>query len=127
MKCVFDTNVLISALLFPNSVPRKALRSALERGIVYCSEECFAELSTRLSRRKFDTYLTEEDRSALIPLLREQLEFTDVIHDVNKSRDQSDNKFLSLAATIGAEYLITGDSDLLTIGSYLNISIIRPA
>jgi putative PIN family toxin of toxin-antitoxin system len=127
MKYVFDTNVLISALLFPSSVPQKALQAALESGIVYTSTECFSEFSSRLLQKKFDKYLTAQERLTLIQLLHEQLEFADITNNVVVSRDETDNKFLSTSASINAEYLVTGDGDLLILGSYLNTTIIRPA
>src|SRR5438477_4440898 len=97
MRCVFDTNVLISALLFPKSTPGKALRVALETGVVYTSEECFKELSSRFSRKKFEKYLTDEERRALTSLMKDQMEFVAVTKVAEKSRDKTDNKFLSIS------------------------------
>jgi len=42
---VFDTNVLVSAMLFPESVPALALKKAFGIGTVVVSEECMEELS----------------------------------------------------------------------------------
>jgi len=39
-------------------------------------------------------------------------------------RDPDDNKFLECAVTGGAQYLVTGDRDLLELGSYRGISIV---
>jgi len=47
---VLDTNILISALLFANSAPRKALELTLERGIILGSKETINELNDVLSR-----------------------------------------------------------------------------
>jgi predicted nucleic acid-binding protein len=43
------------------------------------------------------------------------------------SRDPSDDAVLALAATSQADMIITGDADLLTLGSHAGIPIIDPA
>src|SRR2546430_17629248 len=103
MRCVFDTNVLISALLFPESKPARAFRLALETGVVYTSEECFEEFSSRFSKKKFEKYLTDEERRALPSLMKDQMEFVAVTKRTEKSRDKTDNKFLSVSEIANAE------------------------
>lgn len=125
MKCVFDTNLLISALIIPGSTPNAALRSALVLGTVYTSEDCFEEFTTRIFRKKFDKYFTAVEREAIINLLKPQLEFIIVKNSPERSRDKTDNKFLSVAEAVNADYLITGDNDLLTLTSHGKTHIIR--
>lgn len=43
------------------------------------------------------------------------------------SRDPKDDKFLACAVEGAADYIVTGDNDLLTLGKYQNILIVRPA
>ena len=52
-----DTNVLISALLFENSVPFQALEKVLAAGHLLQSQETINELKNVLSRKKFEKYL----------------------------------------------------------------------
>ena len=59
---VFDTNVLVSALLFANSAPRKALELALERGNIVSSKETINELNNVLNRAKFIKYISSEKK-----------------------------------------------------------------
>lgn len=61
MRCVFDTNVLVSALLLPDSKPRQALDLALQRGDLLLSFAVLAELYKVLSRKQFRRYVDEED------------------------------------------------------------------
>lgn len=61
MRFVFDTNVLVSALLLPDSKPRKALDMALRKGKVLLSYAALAELYEVLSRKQFRRYVDEED------------------------------------------------------------------
>ena len=48
---VFDTNTLISALLFKDSTPRKALDRALEKGKILVSLDSLDELNEVLGRK----------------------------------------------------------------------------
>jgi putative PIN family toxin of toxin-antitoxin system len=72
LRCVFDTNVFVSALLLPDSKPRHALDIALRKGRVLISFATLAELHEVLSRKRFRRYVDEEDiRSFLAALTRE--------------------------------------------------------
>jgi predicted nucleic acid-binding protein len=52
-RCVFDTNVLISALLFEQSTPAQAFFAALHAGEVLVSADVIVELNDVLGREKF--------------------------------------------------------------------------
>ena len=62
-RYVLDTNVIISALLFKNSQPRKALDLARKSGIILMSEEIWDEINEVLARPKFNARV--ETRHAL--------------------------------------------------------------
>lgn len=51
-RFVLDTNALVSALLFTNSVPGQAFRKALRNGVILESSEAIQELENVLSRKK---------------------------------------------------------------------------
>jgi predicted nucleic acid-binding protein len=68
-RYVFDTNVLISALLFTNSTPDQAFAYALEHGSVLISLPLLQELRRVLGRSKFDRYVTQAERDQFIALL----------------------------------------------------------
>jgi len=72
LRCVLDTNVLVSALLLPDSKPRHALDIAVREGKILLSFAVLAELYEVLSRKRFRRYVDEEDiRSFLAALTRE--------------------------------------------------------
>jgi predicted nucleic acid-binding protein len=62
LTVVFDTNVLVSALLIKTSVPRQAFEQAALNGTILVSLATYAELSQVLSRQKFARYLSESER-----------------------------------------------------------------
>jgi predicted nucleic acid-binding protein len=69
---VFDTNVLASALLLPDSKPRRSLNLALQKGKVLAGFAVLAEIYEVLNRKQFRRYVDEEDvRSFLAALTRE--------------------------------------------------------
>jgi predicted nucleic acid-binding protein len=71
-RFVFDASVVVSALLFESSVPGQAFYRALDRGEILLSREVVAELTEVLGRKKFDRYLTREQRELFLQtLLRE--------------------------------------------------------
>ncbi|HEV7798613.1 MAG TPA: PIN domain-containing protein, partial [Pyrinomonadaceae bacterium] len=59
MRFVLDTNVIVSALLLPVSVPRQAFDKALAEGKLPVSVPVILELADVLSRKQFDKYLLE--------------------------------------------------------------------
>jgi predicted nucleic acid-binding protein len=71
-RCVFDTNVLVSALLFNQSTPAQAFFAALHAGEILVSADAIAELNDVLGRGKFARYVSEEERARFLQrLLRE--------------------------------------------------------
>jgi predicted nucleic acid-binding protein len=56
-RFVLDTGVIVSAVLLPRSVPRKAVDLAFTRGRVLASAETIDELNEVLRRPKFNRYL----------------------------------------------------------------------
>jgi putative PIN family toxin of toxin-antitoxin system len=59
---VIDTNVLISAVLSPEGTARKVLSRVYESFKIAQSDETYQELVTRIYKRKFDKYISDEER-----------------------------------------------------------------
>src|SRR5574341_1369442 len=112
VRAVLDTNVVVSAALLPDSVPRQALDQVLEHGKVLISSATVTELNDVLRRPHFDRYLAEEERMELLAALVREAELVDVTEMLTDCRDPKDNKFLELAVSGRATHVITGDDDL---------------
>ena len=125
-RLVFDTNVLISGLLTDNSVPQKIFDYAQTKAILLISEETFQELAEVLTRSKFDRYIALEKRAKFLNLLNLKAEMIEIKTKINLCRDPKDNKFLELAVNGKANYLISGDQDLLILNPFQKISILSP-
>lgn len=123
-RCVFDTNVLISGLIFENSKPGRAFRHTLNNGQVLLSRQVLEELNEVLTREKFQHYVSEEDREEFLNLFVERAKFITPTEHIQVCRDPKDDKFLELAISGNAKYIISGDHDLLTLHPFREIEII---
>jgi uncharacterized protein len=125
-RIVVDTNVLISRLLAPASVPGKATDKALKDQLLV-SEATLAELAEVLTREKFDPYVTLEERERFFALLARIATKVAIHHRVQACRDPNDDKFLELAVNGQAACLITGDADLLALHPFRGTAILSPS
>ena len=123
---VLDTNVLISRLLVPGGTAAKAVDRALTGGVLLMSETTLGELIDVLNRPKFDPYLTNDERRRFIFLLGGVARLVPVPHPVRVCRDPKDDKFLDVALSGGAQAIISGDKDLLTLDPFHGIRILSP-
>jgi len=125
-RVVVDTNVLVSRLLLPQSIPAQAVRRALD-SILLFSEATMNELADVLSRSKFDPYIARRDREQFVRELCTIGEFVPIIQLVRDCPDPSDNKFLEVALNGRADPILTGDADLLALHPWRKIAIVTPA
>ena len=95
---VFDTNTLVSALLFANSIPAQALQKAQKDGFLVASEATYLELAAVLMRPKFDKYVSRETRQQFLTNYRSAVLLVDVIYTITDCRDDKDNKFLEVGS-----------------------------
>jgi putative PIN family toxin of toxin-antitoxin system len=121
LRVVLDTNVLLSGIAYPASVPGKIL-SAWRHGSVdvLLSSYILDELRRVLPRLVHRHGLTLTEIDDLVDALSIQAEIIEPLPSVEPDlRDAGDQPVLGtlLAAmmTSGADYLITGDKDLLVL------------
>lgn len=126
-RVVIDTNVLVSFLLFPNSVPGQAVTKALTEGTVLRSDKTLGELAQVLDRKKFDSYLGKDERTVFLQRFIQESVYIKPSSPITVSRDAKDNKFLELAVSGEAKSIVTGDRDLLILNPFRRIEIITPA
>jgi putative PIN family toxin of toxin-antitoxin system len=126
LRFVFDTNVLVSALLLPDSKPRQALNLALRKAEILLSFAALAELYEVLSRKQFRRYVDEEDVRSFLAALTREAQWVDVDVRITACRDPKDDKFLELAVSGHATHIVSGDSDLLALNPFQGIQILPP-
>jgi len=113
-KIVVDANVIVSAAF--GGKPLEAVVRALEEHAVYVSEAVAQELSGVLSG--LSKKLSEDQIAFIREKIQQLLTLAKHISPAARvvlSRDPKDDHYLSLCKETGAEFLITGDKDLLSI------------
>ncbi len=126
-RFVIDTNVYIGAAISPYGKPNQVVFEALQRGILLASIETFEELKTRLQRPKFLKYITPDERDEFIQLILDQSHFTTIAEAITACTDPDDDKFLELAVSGIADYIITGNIKDFPPSPFRGIPILRPA
>ena len=129
MKVIIDTNIYIYAFVFDKAILNLTSFSLL-KGYVCTSDEIYAELIDKFLKgrvakisKSFELARAEE----FLETIKNQAHFTQVTEKVTICRDPKDNKFLELAKTINAEYIISGDRDLLDLKTFENTVILKPS
>lgn len=126
-RYIFDTNTLVSALLFEHSTPGQAFRQALRQGEILLSPATLEELAEVLQREKFDDYVTASEREEFLEALVERAVFVEPTEEMRVCRDPKDDKFLELAVSGKADYIISGDEDLVLLNPFRTIAILTAA
>ena len=125
MKAVFDTNVLIAAFLTEGICAKLLVRARRRDFDLILCDGILQEFKGVLIK-KFATS-PHETSEALIILSEAALEilgWTDSITPI--CRDSDDDLILVCARDVVADYIVTGDEDLLVLKNYEGISIVSP-
>jgi putative PIN family toxin of toxin-antitoxin system len=130
VRAVIDTNVLLSGLLWrgaPHTLIAQVRAGALS---LISSPALLAELEEVIRRPKFRTILTRSrtEPQSMLSELRRLAEIVDPPQlSTPVSRDPDDDLVLALAVGARADLIVSGDADLLALGSYAEIPILDPA
>ena len=126
-RFVFDSNVIISALLFNKSVPGRAIVPSLDHGVILISQSLVEELTNVLRRDKFDQYISLQERDRFLESLILEAELVEITESIQACRDPKDDRILELAVNGNATFVVTGDTDLPVMNPFRNIHILTPA
>lgn len=130
MRVVVDTSVLVSGLIRPQGPPGDILRALREgRFNVGYSHETLMEVVEVLGRDFFRSkyHIQFNDIEVLVSLIRLRGDAVVPAQKITDCRDPKDNKFLEAAVAGEADYLVSGDDDLLSLNPYRGIPILSPA
>lgn len=123
MRVVIDTNIWISFLI-GKSLTGLSDEIISGRITVLFSDELFAELIEVLQRPKFKKYFNATAIEKLIILLYDRVEWIEISQYFYDCRDKKDNFLLDLSVSGHADYLVTGDDDLLILNPFYGIEIV---
>ena len=123
-RIVIDTNVFISFLISDSFSKIDKLLQTRKVKLLF-SNELLNEFLGVVSRPKIKKYFPEKELIKLLENIQNYADFIDVKTSVNVCRDKKDNFLLSLCIDGKADYLITGDEDLLIIKKIKKTSILK--
>ena len=126
-RFVVNTNVLVGHLFLPESLPGQALRLALARGDMLVSDSTLTELAEVINRPKFNKYISKLDRRKFFEVLSPLSIRVEIIQSIQASRDPKDDEFLEVAINGSADFILTGDTDLLELHPFHEIPIYSPS
>lgn len=126
MRVVADTNVLVSALVFPGGAPEAVYRLALEDRIeLITSRPLLAELGRVLGAKfGWDGERTEAALAQIVQVA-EIVEPRETIGEIQD--DPADDRVLEAAVAGKVDAIVSGDRHLLALGQWRGIRVERPA
>lgn len=122
MKIVIDTNIVISGVFF-GGLPRKILQAVLANKITACANVDIIQEYNATVREMVFHKQGKIDENILMPLVA-RMQIVEGKAIVQVCRDPDDNKFIECAKDAHALYIVSGDKDLLDIGTYEEIEIL---
>ena len=125
-KIILDTNLWISFLITNNFHRLDTLIENNNVTLIF-SNELIEEFIDVVSRPKFKKYFSKKDIVKILEYFDQFGELIKVKSNLQICRDKKDNFLLNLSVDSNANYLITGDSDLLIIKNIKKTKIITIA
>jgi putative PIN family toxin of toxin-antitoxin system len=123
---VYDTNVIVSATLKPESIPASLVALAMEGSVrLILSPEILEEYREVLKRPKFGF-----DPSAVDAFLNDLEKACQMVYPTKRVRralDEPDNRFLECAKAAKAHYLVTGNKKHFPFSQFKGTKIVSPA
>jgi uncharacterized protein len=123
---VYDTNVIVSAILKPGSIPASLVGLAMEGEVrLILSPDILEEYREVLRRSKFgfdpsavDAFLHDLEKTAVMVYPTKR---------VRRALDEPDNRFLECAKAAKAHYLVTGNKKHFPFSQFKGTKIVSPA
>jgi len=114
MRLILDTNLWISFLISSKYEKLDELLFNQKSKLLF-SQELLEEFVTVSKRPKLRKYISRDELEDILETIDEVAEFVNVTSEISECRDPKDNFLLSLAVDGKADYLLTGDKDLLVL------------
>ena len=125
IKVIFDTNIWISFLIGKRLTSIKEFISNGKIQMVL-TEQLITELELVTQRRKLQKYFNQGSVEELLLLIETIGKIYQIRSKHHLSRDLKDNFLLDLIDKSKADYLVTGDNDLLELSKFQTASILTP-
>jgi putative PIN family toxin of toxin-antitoxin system len=122
-RIIIDTNLWISFLITKNFTRLDEIIFSKKCVLIF-SQELLEEFLTVAKRPKFRRFFSSSDIEEILETIQEYAEFIEVTSRTEVCKDPKDNFLLSLSMDGNADFLLTGDSDLLILTKFRKTLII---
>ncbi len=122
-RIIIDTNLWISFLITKDFTKLDEIIFSRD-GILVFSQELLDEFLDVARRPKFRRFFSPTDIEEILETVNEYADFVKVKTTIEVCRDQKDNFLLSLSIDGNADFLLTGDKDLLDLAKFGETTII---
>ena len=122
MRVVFDSNIFVSALVFPGGRADAAIQRILDGRDTLVISRAIIDEVLRVLADKFGR--GREELSHVAVLLTDMAESVRPTRRLSILKDDSDNRILECAVAGGVRRIVTGDKALLRLGSFEGIAVV---
>jgi putative PIN family toxin of toxin-antitoxin system len=121
-RVIFDSNIWISFAIGKRLIELKTALTHPKVEVFVC-QKLLWEVGVTAQKPKLLKYISKDRQKMLIELMQ-ACQCVDVVEQTSISRDPNDDYLLDLAVTTEADFIVTGDNDLLVLKSYHNTNIV---
>lgn len=123
MKVVLDTNTLISAAIAKGKPHKLLIKGISDEFTIVTSKPLLKELEEVIDRPKFKLSMAEKGK--FISTVKGTVELTEIKSDFNAVKDDPDDNVIINTAYDGkANYIVSGDRDLLKLKEFEGIKVV---
>lgn len=122
-RVVIDTNLWISFLITKDFMKFDEIIFS-RQGILVFSQELLDEFLEVARRTKFMRFFSTSDIEDILETIDEYADFVKIQTKIEVCRNPKDNFLLSLSIDGNADYLLTGDKDLLDLTKFGETTIV---
>ena len=123
MKIILDTNIYISAFIFEGFLA-KVFEQCTQHENTFASEYILSEISNKVVKKIKTPEIVCE---SMLWTIRERVFVVTPTNPIPTiCRDIDDNNILQLAEFVNADFIVTGDKDLLDIITFGTTQILTP-
>lgn len=124
IRIIVDTNIWISFLIGRTLDP--LVNAIKTKNVIICfSQGLHDELFTVMSRPKFSSKISDEKIAEIREIVNHHVTIITPNNAITDCRDPKDNFILELAVAAKADYIVTGDKDLLVLNPFRSTKIVN--
>ena len=121
-RVIFDSNIWVSFAIGKRLEEMRTVLAHPGVEVLVCPR-LLQEVGTVTQRPKLRKYVSPQRREMLLDLMQ-VCHCVEIDEQASMSRDPGDDYLLDLAVTVGADFIVTGDKDLLVLEKFQNTSIV---